>query len=353
MKISIIGASGKVAQQIVQAAYYLNTAESIEIALVGQHSNLVKRHIMDLESSRAFLPTNVVRPSFIATNSFLEASNSDYIFVCAGKFMAPEKKEQFRKLDPSGRLAHTFESLFIIQDIAKNIKIYSPHARVIMITNQSDMIADIVRNILPAENVYGFGGMLDEARFKKILSCKINKLSSGTLIRANEVEAEIIGYHNNDMVLIKDSVKLPECAQNILENNNSLLQEAMQETKDYGRDISKQKDSRHPTVHAGASIGPGFACWTCIAALSGQITSLKASFNTCLDKEQLEFYGLERATHLSVPTLISSDGFSQADRAKCSKGERESLKKAIINMDDNMRLLETLQNGGIKELKAA
>ena len=342
MKITIIGSSGKVARQTVQAAYNFNVLPEIEMVLISQNPDLVNGYVLDLQSVSALRPSSIVEPVCTITDDYSKISDSDYVFVCAGQFMERNKKEEFRKYDSSGRLAHTFESLNLIYDIAKNIKEHSPNSTVIVVTNQSDMMAQILRGVLPTKQVYGFGGMLDEARFTKILSQELNTMIPNQHITPQDVSAEIVGYHNNDMVLIKDSIQVPERATEELIKRPNLLTKVLEQTKAYGREISKNADTRHPTMHTGASIGPGIACWTAISALSGQTSSLKASFNEQLDVEQSKMYGLEEGVSLSVPWVLSPVGFKSIKGAVCDQKELQSIKQAAHKMSESMVLLENL-----------
>lgn len=348
MKIGIIGSSGKVAKQISQHAFTFNTSHDIEFVFLSDNPELVSAHILDLKSAEGFMLTpNYCEPRFSITPDYAKLEGSDVIFVCSGKFMDALQKERFRKIDPSGRLAHTFENAPVIKNVARKIREYSPQSTVIIVTNQSDMVSEIARATLNGTQTFGMGGILDESRFRKILASLLNEhLPAYRRLKANDLGAEIVGYHNNDMIVVAESLSLPEYAQEILQRKPHLAHIALDETKAYGRKISKNIDSRHPTMHAGASIGPGAACWATIAALTGQRPPLKASFNSLVNKDQSQRYGICIGLHLSMPIVVDANGLSPAiSVANCSFSEKATIANAVERMQENMGMLRRLAAG--------
>ncbi len=353
MKVSIIGATGKVAKQVIQNAFLFNKSPDLDLVLVSTQPDLVSSQILDIQSTTSLLfDEEHVDPKYQVTAEFAETAESDYVFVCAGRFMPDAEKEQYRSVDPSGRLAHTFASLNMMVEISEQIQEHAPNAKVVVITNQSDIMAEIARNILDRDNVFGFGGMLDEARFNQALAITANSaLPANQRVKPADIHADIIGYHNNDMVLLEKSIQAPDSVIQLLESDPTLLDDAMAATKAYGRNISKVRNARQPDISTGASIGPGIACWSAIAALSGQRPAVRASFNVAVDQQQAQAYGLTEGSHFSLPVMMTPRGIAKASNlSPCTEAERPLIDNAVANMQSALSTVQSkcVPSGGMR-----
>lgn len=336
MKISIIGSSGRIAGQLVQQALSKNTFPDLELMLLSHTPESVRAGVMDCYNAIAFADASErasLRPPAIRHSADRESiAGSDIIFLCAGKAPTPEEKDAIKHIDPSGRLAASFINAPLVYDVAANIAQHSPDSTVIILTNQSDTMASIARLHLPPENVLGFGGMLDTSRFKIALADILSN-QTGQPLSPHDIQAEIIGAHNDDMVLVSNSIKVPAGFRNHLEDNPEYLNHALDVTKRYGRAISENTTPRTPDTNCGSYIAPAAACWEMISAMTGQRnTSILSSFNIVPNEKQQRFYGIPKDTEASLPVRIGADGIQPMVGTACTPVETRRLQNCIINL---------------------
>lgn len=336
MKVSIVGASSRIGGQIVQQAISKNTMPDLELMLNSSSPESVRSGVMDCYNVNAFTEISEQNqrhtPDICYSSDFHDLAESDVIFLCAGIAPTPEQKAAVKQSDPSGRLASSFVNAPLVYNVAANIAKYSPDSMLIVLTNQSDTMASIARLHLPAQNVLGFGGMLDTARFKVALADILSN-QTGKSLAPHEVHAEIIGAHNDDMVLLLKSVKVPPAFHNHLDKHPEYLQHALDITKLYGRSISENSVPDTPNTNRGSYVAPAAACWEIISAMSGQrVTPVVSSFNIVPDERQRRFYGLPRDTEASLLMRIGLDGIRPVIGASCTRVEERKLNNCITNL---------------------
>ena len=163
----------------------------------------------------------------------------------------------------------------------------------------------------------------------------------GERIRPSQILTEIVGFHNDDMVLVRDSLGVSGCSnKTALKTEKGFVADAFKQTVRYGRLIARHRDPRLPSVDTGAAVGPGVACWAVIKALSGQTSPIKASFNTLTHSQVSQNYGLTDGTALSVPLIISEAGFTLDNNvARCSDSEIHNIQRAVKNMRDQCEMV--------------
>lgn len=344
MKISVIGSSGKVASQFMQQIFTKNKREDLDFTFVSQHPDLVSSRIMDIVSVDAFNGSRGYRdPNYEIADTTENIAGSDMVVVCAGQLMDATEKEKLRDIDPTGRLAHTIASYDMVRKISFDIARLCPNATVVVVTNQSDLCADVIRKVLDPDLVYGFGGMLDEARFRRVIAVEANRLPDYLgRVDPREVEVDMVGFHNNYMIPIVGSLSVPDFSRFQLEEIG-LVKVALEQTRTYGRDVSRNKDPRHPTVHSGASIGPGAAIWETVAAWSGQRALLRTSYNTRIGDEYASSYDLDSGTTMSVPVTFS-EGSVDVCRTIVPPNalEKAQIHDFVGSMRDSLSTLEKI-----------
>lgn len=336
MKVSIIGSSGRIAGQIVQQAMSKNTSPDLELMLLSRTPAGVRGGVMDCYNANAFAETSeddqFCAPDIRFSADYSALANSDVIFLCAGKAPTPAEKESVKHIDPSGRLAASYINAPLVNDVAAEIAQHSPDSLLIVLTNQSDTMASIARMHLPPENVLGFGNMLDTSRFKIALADILSN-QTGKPLFPHDIQAEIIGAHNDDMVLVSNSIKVPLGFQGHLEKNPEYLKHALEVTKLYGRSISENTVPHTPDANCGSHIAPAAACWEIISAMTGQRkTPVISSFNIILTEKQQRFYNLPKDIEASLPVRIGADGIQRMTGTPCTPIETRRLQNCVINL---------------------
>ena len=115
-----------------------------------------------------------------------EGAGADYVVVTAGRPRQPG-------MSRSDLIRVNAE---IISAVSADIRMYSPDATVLVVTNPLDEMTALAQREtgLPPERVLGMAGVLDAARF-----CALVALATGE--RAEDVSALALGSHGNEMVI--------------------------------------------------------------------------------------------------------------------------------------------------------
>lgn len=340
MKVGIIGASGKVARQAI--SYILNdsTLADVELVLHSRAPDKIKGSLLDTQGTlqlRAdFERKDLLVPHIQVTGRYDDLKGLDIAVVTSGLWPSEKEKEYFRQFDNTGRLAQSYANYHMVSEISKALAIHSPDAMVLMVTNQSDMMAMLARKILKPENVLGVGGILDTARFK--LALTVGQSHERTTIDADTIRGHIIGYHNNDMCILHDSISFSGAVSpTALE-----MDEALKLTKIAGAHISRlQKDFNHPQLNVGPAILPGYAIYATISAFSGRKNDLEGAYNVVVVDPSLAVkYGVPTGEGLSIPINISNGAYTFCESYQVSNIEREHLVGAHRQLIEDYNKLE-------------
>ena len=198
-KISLIGA-GQIGGTL---AHLICIKELADVVLFDVAEGIAKGKALDIAQSASVDGSNI---KIIGTNKYEDTKNSDVIIITAG---VPRKPGMTRD-DLLGT------NLKIIKQVAEGIKITSPNAFVICITNPLDVIVMALQKYLnfPTQKVVGMAGILDTSRFKYFLSKELN-------VPVKNVEALVLGGHGDTMVPLSNHIKV----------NGKLLKQLVNENK--------------------------------------------------------------------------------------------------------------------------
>ena len=177
-KISLIGA-GQIGGTL---AHLIALKELANVVLFDVVEGIAKGKALDIAQSSSVEGFNV---SISGTNNYEDTKNSDVIIITAG---VPRKSGMTRD-DLLGI------NLKIIKQVAEGIKITSPNAFVICITNPLDVIVMALQKFsgFPKNKVVGMAGILDSSRFKYFLSQELN-------VPVKKINSLVLGGHGDTMV---------------------------------------------------------------------------------------------------------------------------------------------------------
>ena len=90
-----------------------------------------------------------------------------------------------------------------MKNIGKAIKIYSPNAFIICVTNPLDAMAWVLKKIsgIKKNMIVGMAGILDSARFKFFLSKALN-------VSQEDIQTMVLGGHGDTMVPLMNYTKI-------------------------------------------------------------------------------------------------------------------------------------------------
>lgn len=91
----------------------------------------------------------------------------------------------------------------IIAGVAEQIKLHSPNAIIVMVTNPLDVMAYVAKEVtgFPRERVIGMAGILDTARFRSFIAMELD-------VSVEDIQALVLGGHGDSMVPIVSTVSV-------------------------------------------------------------------------------------------------------------------------------------------------
>lgn len=200
-KIGLIG-FGNIGSHVGSLAFQSQFIQ--EIVVFDKNIDRANGDIIDIENS---FSSNA---KMYTSEDYQSLENSDVIVVTAGM---RRQKDQTR------------EDLFeankqIIDSIAIQIKKYAPEAFVIVVTNPLDsMVYEYFKSSgISRYKLCGMSSSLDTRRFEILLAKNLG-------ISSNDVSAKIIGQHNDNMLLLKEEIKINNIGYQELLKNEMLTED--------------------------------------------------------------------------------------------------------------------------------
>lgn len=122
-----------------------------------------------------------------------DGAGSDFVVVTAGRARQPGMT----------RTDLTVANAAIVAEVCASIRVHSPDAVVVVVTNPLDEMTHLAREVtgFPAHRVLGMAGVLDSVRF-----CALTALVTGA--RPDEVTALALGSHGEEMVIPLSQARL-------------------------------------------------------------------------------------------------------------------------------------------------
>ena len=299
-KISLIGA-GQIGGTLAHLIGLKELAN--EVVMFDVASGIAKGKALDIAQSSSVDGFNV---NFSGTDNYEDIKNSDVIIITAG---VPRKPGMSR----DDLLAI---NLKIIKQVAEGIKIHSPDAFVICITNPLDVMVMAFQKYsgLPPNKVVGMAGILDSSRFKLFLSLELR-------VPVKEIDAMVMGGHGDTMVplprftkvsgkLLLDLVKEGKVSSEKLESIN-------QRTRDGGAEIVKYLE-KGSAFYAPAASGVEMAA----AYLNDEKKLLPCA--AYMNGE----YGIEKI-YAGVPVIIGKNGIEKIEEVELDDKEKVEFNHSI------------------------
>jgi malate dehydrogenase len=179
-KISIIGA-GNVGATTAQ---WLAVRELGDIVLmdVPQTEGMPAGKALDMMEAGPVVGYTI---QIIGTTRYEETANSDVVVVTAGVARKPGvSREDLVSINQK-----------ITTDVVTQIKMTSPDAILIVVTNPLDTMAYLAKQVsgFPRERVVGQSGVLDSARMRTFISMELN-------VSVENICAFVLGGHGDEMI---------------------------------------------------------------------------------------------------------------------------------------------------------
>ncbi len=184
-KISVIGAGNVGAT----CAHWCAAAQLGDIVLldIPQTEDMPRGKALDLMQASPIMGFD---SNIVGTNDYADTANSDVIVVTAG---IPRKPGMSRDdlLSTNAK---------IVTSVAEQIKVTSPNAVVIVVSNPLDAMVQQMWKVtgFPSARVLGQAGVLDTARYRTFLAMELG-------VSIEDISALLMGGHGDTMV------PLPSC----------------------------------------------------------------------------------------------------------------------------------------------
>ncbi len=177
-KVTVVGAG----QVGATAAFALLTGNIADVVLVDVAEGLPQGKALDMMHSRS---VERFGPRVIGTNDYADTAGSEIVVVTAG---LPRKPGMTRDDLLAANSA-------IVRSVFEQAHAASPDAIFICVTNPLDVMVYLARQVtgLPAQRIFGMGGVLDSARFAYAIAEQLG-------VSVGDVEALACGAHGDAMV---------------------------------------------------------------------------------------------------------------------------------------------------------
>jgi L-lactate dehydrogenase len=291
-KVTIIGA-GMVGSTLAYSLVIQDIAE--EIALIDIDQKLAQAQVMDLQHAAPFtMHTN------IKVGSYHDCADSGVVVVTCGSAQKPGET----------RLDLISKNTKIIREVVPQIFKANPKAIILMVTNPVDVLTYVAISMFPGKKkqIIGSGTTLDSARFRHLLSQKLN-------INTQSIHAYIMGEHGDS--------EFPVWSTATIGNNHIDTYKRLSE-KDKQDIFAKAKNAAYAIIAGKQSTYYGIG-----SAGASIIQSILHDKRTVLPVSHLieNVYGISKIC-LSTPAIIGREGIVGDLPLQLSKSEKASFVKS-------------------------
>ncbi len=308
MKVSIIGGGGRVGSDAAFAMQMMGFAK--EILLVDANPDMAAGEALDLLHGSSLCSSQK-----ISSGDYQQMKGSDAVVITAGLRRKPDES----RLELINRNVSLFNQIL---DEVKKIQL--PESAILFIvSNPVDILTHLAveSKILPKNQVFGLGTVLDTCRFRSILADRMN-------LNPTQVEALILGEHGDSMVPIWSSATVNGIH---LSSCNEYSEEACQDifdfTKKSGAEVIRLKGG------AGRAVGVSIAHVLHAVALNTEaILPVSSLQNGKLGIKDI---------CLSLPTKIGKSGVMEVLEPSVTNEEKNKLHQSAESLKS---VLEQVKN---------
>lgn len=308
MKISIVGA-GNVGATCADIIAQKNLVDTI--ILLDIKPNLAEGKAMDISQNAAIFgyKTEIIG----VTEKYSQTKNSDIVIITSGTI---------RKFGMSRDDVLIYNAK-IVKTVAKKIIKYSPDAKFIIVSNPVDIMTYIVYKTINihSKNVIGMSGILDTARYNRLIS---NKL----ICSISDIQSLVIGAHGDTMLPLTRYTNISGIPITELLTQNELNQ-IIEKTKKGGEEIIK-------LLGISAWYTPG-------AAIAKMIEIMMKNTNTIISCSTLlqGEYGI-KDIYIGMPVLLNKEGINKIIELKLNQEEMNKLNTSVIQVKNTLLKLNTI-----------
>ncbi|XP_076761639.1 L-lactate dehydrogenase isoform X2 [Xylocopa sonorina] len=304
-KVTVVGVG-----QVGMACAFsiLTNGVSSELVLVDVMADKLKGEMLDLQHGSAFLKNAKIN----ASTDYAATANSSLCVVTAGA----RQREGETRLDLVQRNTDIFKG--IIPQLVK----YSPETILLIVSNPVDILTYVAWKLsgLPKNRVLGSGTNLDSARFRFLLSQKLN-------VAPTSCHGWIIGEHGDTSVPVWSGVNVAGVRLRDLNENVG----TDKDTEHWG-DLHKQVvDSAYEVIKL-----KGYTSWAIGLSVANLASAILRNSNQVHAVSTLVtgYHGIDKDVFLSLPCTLGESGVNCIVQQKLTDDETGLLQKSANMMHD-------------------
>ncbi|MBQ4523224.1 MAG: L-lactate dehydrogenase [Lachnospiraceae bacterium] len=300
-KIVVIGA-GNVGEAI---AYTLMVrVQANDIVLVDVNEDRARGAALDIAHGTSFF-----RQVWVRSGGYEECADARMIIIAAGVARKPGQT----------RLELAKVNVSIVQSITENIMKYAKDPLILVVSNPADITTLAVQKAsgLSPERVIGSGTSLDTARFRYLLSKKLQ-------VNIEDIDAYVIGEHGDSQVPIYSSANiggfpLKDFAQQVGAEINEA--ELAERTKNGGAEIIKLK---------------GATFYGIAMAVSNIVQTIMRDNSAIIPVAHVldESFGPWAGVAISLPCRIGWEGINQTLRVPMDFYEKSKMDESVNTLKE-------------------
>ena len=279
-----------------------------ELVLIDANKQRAEGEAMDLSHGLPYL-----RPMKVYAGEYSDLKDAAVIVITAGAAQKPGET----------RLDLINKNVAIMKSIVSQIKEVGVEGILLIVANPVDILTHVAlkESGLPKNRVFGSGTVLDTARFKYLLSERLN-------VDSRNVHAVVIGEHGDSELCVWSVANISGIPLTDFAELNGIThhEEEMQKIYEEVRDSAYEIIARKGATYYGVARAIARIC-SCI--INNENTMLPVSVE--LDGT----YGLSGLA-LSIPTLVGKEGAQRVLELPLNVREKRELKasaealKAVI-----------------------
>lgn len=304
-KITIVGVG-----QVGMACAFsiLSHHVSNEIVLVDVMADKLKGEMMDLQHGSSFLKNAKIN----ASTDYAASANSVLCIVTAGA----------RQHEGETRLSLVQRNTDIFKGIIPQLVKYSPNTILLIVSNPVDILTYVAWKLsgLPKNSVIGSGTNLDSARFRFLLSQKLN-------VAPTSCHGWIIGEHGDTSVPVWSGV-----------NVAGVRLRELNERIGTDKDEEKFNELHKQVVQSAYEVIKlkGYTSWAIGLSVSNLAAAMLRNTNQVHAVSTMikGLHGVKDEVFLSLPCSLGEDGVTYVVKQKLTAEETELLHKSSKTMND-------------------
>lgn len=304
-RVGIVGAGAVGAT----AAYTLSILGiSDEIILFDIAEGVAKGKAIDIGQASHYTSKGV---NVIAAETPEDIKDCDIVIVTAG---VPRKGDMTRA-------DLLMINAKITKNVVENIKINSPEAIIICVSNPLDVMTYVTQRITGwnSNRIVGLAGALDGSR----MAYQIQKLTN---LNSNQTGSLVIGDHGENMIPLPSKVMIGDVPLTSLLSKDE-MNGIIERTKNGGAEIVKY-------LGTSGYYGPGRAIAYMVEAILND-SKIIVSSSTLLNGE----YGYKNVA-VGVPVVLGSSGVEKIIELDLDEQTKEKFDISVKSIQDGINILE-------------